>query len=356
MNGNTHDKITLNETSDEELNNASTEAECTASDTQSPEVQTGGAETVRAPEQKKNRGGIGKYTLACFAAFLLGGVLAAIRSLILFGEYDNKIALYPNGTAKTTLVACFVCFSVLLAAAAYFVTKDKKKYRLAYESTGMIFTQSLLAFSFAALAFSIFFASKAAQTPLSTFDSVMIALSLIAAVAFISEAFSKKDTLGTDASVILKLFGPLCCLFITFYFYFDKTTPIHNSNKKVATLAFAAVLLSLLYGTKAFVGNAKKIAYVCPTLLSVCYATAYAVPNLVWYFKVGSPLLLNVFFDFLTLALGAYSAMSLMSFELTDKEAEPLAEMPAADEPEAVESDTEGNDDAQAKDGKADEQ
>ena len=313
MNGNTEDKMTLNEeTLSEEKINEETEQV-----TEEGAVAAAEPETGNEPLKKKKSAG-SKYTFAALVAFLFGGVLAAIRSLILFGEYDNRIALYPNGDMKTALVAGFVLFSAALIVLAYFVTKDERKYRLAYESTGMIFSQSLLAFSFAALAFSIFFASKVSNPPLSTFDSVMTCLSLIATVAFISEAFSKKDALGTDASVILKLFGPICCLFITFYFYFDKTTPIHNSNKKVATLAFVAALLSLLYGIKAFVGNAKKMVYASTTLLSVCYATAYAIPNLVWYFRVGKPMLLNVFFDVLAFSLGAYAAMSLMSFEPID--------------------------------------
>lgn len=339
MNSNTQDKKAVNEEAVNEENRDAEEFAHEVSDEPTEQIE----ETSLQNSGKRKRTD-NKYAYAALVAFLLGGVLAVIRSLILFGDYDNKIALYPNGHLKTALIAGVVLFSTALAAVAYFLTKTDRKYRLAYENTGMIFSQSLLAFSFAALAFSIFLASKVAQVSLSTFDSVMICLSLIATVAFVSEAFSKKDTLGTDASVILKLFGPICCLFITFYFYFDKTTPIHNSNKKVATLAFVAALLSLLYGIKSFVGNAKKSVYVGTALLSVCYATAYAIPNLVWYFRVGTPMLLNVFFDVLAFALGAYCAMSLMCFEPIDNDIDANEPIPSDDDSEKNDGNDDGND------------
>ena len=71
-----------------------------------------------------------------------------------------------------------------------------------------------------------------------------------------------------------------------------------------------------------------KIAFVMLNMLCVGYCMMYSVPNLVWYFKTSTPLLLNVFFDVVTLALGILGAVTLLSFERVEKsdEAEQVTE------------------------------
>ncbi len=256
----------------------------------------------------------------CLAAVLSGGILAVLRSLVLFGGYDNRTALYPFGALNTALWICTVGFGVALAALAYVLLKKEGGYRIYSDSVGMIFSQSLVSFSFAALAFSIILLSKKAQASLDMLDSVLIALSLVAAVAFFSDAFAKKDVLGVDASVVLKLFASVCCLFVTFYFYFDGTTAIHNTNKKFATLAFVAGLLAILYTAKSYIKTTNKLLFVSVNALCVAYCMAYALPNLIWYFSVGTHLLLNVFFDVVALALGIWSGMTLISFVPSSEE------------------------------------
>ncbi len=250
-----------------------------------------------------------------FAALIFGGALSYIRSLILFGGYDNRICLYPNGALNTAFNICTAVFGVLLAVLSFIVLRGKEKYTVKQGGVGLIFSQSLTSLSFAALAFSVIFIAKKAETSLSTFDSVLVALSLVAAGAFFASAFADKETLGVDAGVLLTIFASACCLFITFYFYFDKTTAIHNTNKKFATLAFSAALLAVFYGSKAFIKKTNKAVYAALNLLCVCYSIMYAVPNLIWYFKTSSPLLLNVFFDVVCLSLGALSFATLLSFE-----------------------------------------
>ena len=262
-----------------------------------------------------------------FAALVCGGALAYIRSLILFGGYDNRICLYPNGALNTAFNICTAIFGVLLAAFAFIVLRGKEKYTVKQGGVGLIFSQSLTSLSFAALAFSVIFITKKAEASLSTFDSVLVALSLVSAVAFFASAFADKETLGVDAGVLLMLFASACCLFITFYFYFDKTTAIHNTNKKFATLAFSAALLAVFYGSKAFIKKTNKAVFAALNLLCVCYSTMYAVPNLIWYFKTSSPLLLNVFFDVVCLSLGILSFVTLLSFERAeDTQTEDAAE------------------------------
>ncbi len=284
--------------------NTEIKEQCDTSDTQGAELLPVGG------ERKYN-----KFAILCLVSLMCAGVLAVLRSLILFGDYDNKICLYPNGALNTALMTCTVVFFVLLSALAFISLRGEGKYKINYGSVGMIFSQSLASFSFAALAFSIIVITKKEEMSLGVFDSVLIALSLVAAVSFFSDAFAKKETLGVDASVVLKLFSSICCLFVTFYFYFDKTTAIHNTNKKFATLAFVAALLTTLYAAKAYVGRVNKIVFASANMLCVCYSVAYAVPNLVWYFKASSPLLINVFFDVVSLALAIVSAMTLLCFE-----------------------------------------
>ncbi len=268
--------------------------------------------------EKSTRVRVYKVAFMCLAAAVFGGVLAVLRSLVLFGDYSPIIALYPNGTVNTALWVCTALFGALLFSLAFLFLRGDEKYKINYSGIGMTFAGSLLSFSFAALAFSIIVISKKDEVSLSTLDSVLIALSLVAAVAFFADAFAKRDVLGVDASVVLKLFAAICCLFITFYFYFDATTAIHNTNKKFATLAFTAALLSILYGAKAFLKKTNKAFFVAVNLLCVCYSLAYAVPNLVWYFREGSPLLLNVFFDVVCIALGIFGGMTLLCFERAD--------------------------------------
>ncbi len=277
-----------------------------------------------------------KLIILCAVALIFGGVLAAIRSMILFGEYDNSICLYPSGTLNSALGLGAVLFGVILAVLAFLLLRGEGTYKIAYDSIGMIFSESLLSLSFAALALSVIVAAKKAEVSLTTFDSVLIALSLVSAVSFFADAFAKKDVLGVDANVVLKLFASVCCLFITFYFYFDRTTAIHNTNKKYATLAFAAALLSILYAAKVYLKKTNKVVFATVNLLCICYTLAYAVPNLVWFFKESEPLLLNVFFDVVALALCIMSGMSLLSFEKVkdvQKNEHKAAEVPTEKEP-----------------------
>ena len=145
----------------------------------------------------------GTFLLLFAVSVLFGGILTCFRQLILFGEYDNRICLYPNGFLNSALNISIVAFALIAFVLSFVLLRGEGKYRIKQDSALVIFSQSLTSFSFAALAFSVVFAAKKAQVSISTFDSVLIALSLVAAVAFFSEAFASRETLGVDASVVL---------------------------------------------------------------------------------------------------------------------------------------------------------
>ncbi len=264
------------------------------------------------PARKKRKAALVLLSVLCV---LFGIVLLTLRLLILFSDYDNSICLYPYGALNTAFGVCTASFVLVLIVLSFVFMRGEGKYKINYSSIPLTFSQSLLSFSFAALAFSVIFIAKRAETSLSTFDSVLIALSLVSAVAFFADAFASNETLGIDAGVVLKIFACACCLFITFYFYFDKTTAIHNTNKKLATLAFSAALLAIFYSVKAYVKKTNKAVFVALNLVTVTLCVMYSVPNLVWYFKNSEPLLLNVFFDVVCLSLGILSLSALLSFE-----------------------------------------
>lgn len=173
------------------------------------------------------------------------------------------------------------------------------------------FTGALLGFGFCALGISTFIATKMNTLPLSRFDGVLIVLSLVCAASFFMEL--KDGVLGKEASVVLMLFRPVCCLFVSFYFYFDSSTVIHDSNKKMATLFFATVLLALLYEVKMKLVPAKIPVFASLNALSLAYSIMYGVPNIVWYFTQGESLMLSIFFDIVVVMLGLWSVMCILS-------------------------------------------
>ena len=271
-----------------------------------------------------------KFRLLCIAGAVFGVIVAAIRSLIIFGEYDNKIALYPNGAMQTAFWISLAAFALILFVAAVLLGKGKEKYRPDFEPMPVLFSQSLCAFSFAALAFVIILTSKSTDKLYQVLDSLLIVLSLISAASFFMQAYAKKESLSADAQTFLKCFGPICTLFIAFYMYFDKSSVIHNTNKQIATVAFVFSLLFLLYSVKLYVSRVKLGIYAFWCSATVFVSVAYAVPNIVWFFMKRSPLLINVFFDILVISLGVYAACVLCSVKRADTPAKEKKEVECA--------------------------
>ncbi len=256
-----------------------------------------------------------KTVLLFIAVLVCGSVLAGLRMNILFGEYDASIDLYPKNSANAVFETALLIISVLLIFSGLLFCSKNTKYRPGFSGVAVTFSHSLLGLCFLALGFSRFIGSKLEGRSIGRFDSVLIILSLVCAASFFMEAFSKDSQLGFDAVTVMMLSRPICCLFISFYFYFDATTVIHNSNKKMATLFFALVLLTLLYCVKFRTESAKMPVFVSLTALSLCYGVMYAVPNLVWFFMHGEELLLSVFFDITSAALSIWCGVCLLTIK-----------------------------------------
>lgn len=253
-----------------------------------------------------------KTAVLCVAAVVFGAVTAAVRTLILFGGEGTPVSLYPNGGLTDVFAVLLLLFSVMLCLGVCIFNGESKRLTPNKGNGAMVFSGTLLGFCFLALALSVFFSAKLNETPLTMLDAVLTVLSLISSVSFFSDAFAKEQ-LSEEASIVMMLSRPICCLFITFYFYFNSSTVIHDSNKKTATLAFVFMLLSFMYGIKYHTGKPKTKSYISFTLLAVFYTIVYSLPNLVWFFAAGESLLRSVFFDLLPLAFCVYSAASLLS-------------------------------------------
>ncbi len=248
----------------------------------------------------------------CAIALLCGGVLAALRIKVLFGAYDPATGLYPRcpDTAAFEIGMLALSLSLALGGLMFVSIKD---CRIVPIPIVRDFSGALLGFAFLAVAVSTYVSSKVNMIALSRFDGVLIVFCLVCAASFFMEAFSKSDVLSKEAATLLMLFRPVCCLFISFYFYFDSKTVIHDSNKKMATLFFAAVLLSLLCEVKMKLTKTRIVLFASLYALSLCYSIMYAVPDLVWYFVQGDSLMLSVFFDVAAAALGIWSAVCILS-------------------------------------------
>ncbi len=281
-------------------------------------------ESVVCEGKKKNYSGMAR--ILCLCAILFGTIESALRSLILFGEYSNDIALYPRNTTTLVFAVSAILFTaVLLCFGLLFNSKDKDAWYVC-ESGASMFFGSLVGFCFLAFAITVMLAAKVNGTSLGTIDGVMIVLCLICAVSYIAGGLGMEKTLGSDAAAIMMLSRPIACLFIAFYFYFDQTTVIHNSNKKAATIFFVAALLTLLYSQRKNVGKPVSALYISFALCTVCHSLMYSVPNLIWYAKVGEPLLVNVFIDVISLVLGLLSAVYLMNVRSGGEECEPISD------------------------------
>lgn len=264
-----------------------------------------------------------KSTVLCVAAVLFGMLLAALRMSILFGSFDPAIDLYPKGSARDTLESVLFFGSlVLLLGGALFVSKENR-YKLNFSGVTMTFSHSFLGLCFLGLAIATFIRAKIGEVSLSRLDSVLIVLSLVSAASFFMEAFGTDAGLGHDATTVMMLSRPITCLFISFYFYFDTTSVIHSSNKRLATLFYALVLLTLLYAVKFRTQKPRVFVFMSFAALSVSYGIMYCIPNVVWFVLRGDELVLNIFFDLLALALTVWClvcVLSVRTLELVSRE------------------------------------
>ena len=251
--------------------------------------------------------------LCCGCALLLGAVLAALRINILFTSFDPKTDLYPRGEATTLFETLLLVFCVASLLCGLLFLSKENPYKINFSGIAMTFSHSFLGLCFLGLAFASFVTSKIRGVSLSRFDAVLVIFCLVCAVSFFMEAFGKEGQLGYDATTVLMLFRPVTCLFISFYFYFDASTVIHNSNKKLATLFFAVVMLTLLMTVKFRAAAPRVSTFVSLALLSIVCGVMYAVPNLAWFFAYGEGLVLSVFFDLLTVALVIWCCVCVFS-------------------------------------------
>ena len=256
-----------------------------------------------------------KSIVLLLASFVLGGVCAALRILVLSSDYIHSEGLYQNGRYYELFSAFAVGAGLVLFLLGLTFAAGKMRYTIREGSLLSIFANAFCGFCFLALAFSIFLSAKISGVGLARLDSVLVVLSLVCAVSFLLEAFSRQDNLSADALLIMMLSRPVVCLFISFYFYFDSSTVIHNSNKKVATLFFAIALLSLLYFVKLRCTEGKGWIFASVTAVSICYGITYVVPNLFWYFTKGEPMFLGIPFDVVGVALLTWLSSALLSLE-----------------------------------------
>lgn len=254
-----------------------------------------------------------KSAALCAAAVLFGALLAALRMNILFTSYDSTIGLYPQGSARSAFegVLFFGSLFVILGG-ALFVSKQAR-YKMNFAGVGMTFSHSFLGLCFLGLSVATFIRSKISDVSLSRFDSLLVVLSLVCAASFFMEAFGADVGLGQDATTIMMLARPITCLFISFYFYFDTTSVIHSSNKRLATLFYALVLLTLLYAVKFRADKTRVPVFMSFAALSVSYGMMYSIPNLVWFALHGEELVLSIFFDLLCAALTVWCVVCLFS-------------------------------------------
>lgn len=266
----------------------------------------------------------------CALSALSGVLLALLRMNILFGSYISSTGLYPEGTHTSAFETGLIVLSLSLAVCGFLFSSRGIRYEFVRLPVAGAFAGGLAGFGMLALGVSVFISAKISGESLTRFDSILVILSLVCAASFLMEAFSGEEKLSPDGVSVLMLFRPICCLFISFYFYFDSTTVIHDSNKKMAILFFAAVLLSLLYEVKMRVTRARTSTFVVLSALSLCYGIMYAVPGIVWYFASGEALVLSVFFDVAVLFLSVWCAVRLIS--LTSRTDTDGAEAPEASE------------------------
>ena len=254
-----------------------------------------------------------KGLILCLGSVMCGGILAALRTNVLFGAFDNTIGLYPKDGATAIFDMALIVTSIVLFLGGLLFCERKSSYKLNFSGIAMTFAHSFLGFCFLGLCVSSYLTAKINGMPLSRLDAVLIILSLVCTASYFMEAFANGGQLGHDTTTVLMLFRPVCCLFISFYFYFDSTTVIHNSNKKLATLFFALILLALLSAVKLRVQKPKMVLFMSSAALSVSYGIMYFVPDLVWFFSRGEGLMLSVFFDILALALTIWCCVCILS-------------------------------------------
>lgn len=254
-----------------------------------------------------------RSVLSCGIALLLGAVLAALRINILFTTFDPKTDLYPRDAMTSTFEVVLLVFCIASLLCGLLFMSKRSLYKINFSGIAMTFSHSFLGLCFLGLSFASFITSKIREVSLSRFDAVLVIFCLVCAVSFFMEAFGKEGQLGYDATTILMLFRPVTCLFISFYFYFDTTTVIHDSNKRLATLFFAVVLLTLLMTVKFRAATQRVSAFISLALTSIVCGVMYAVPNLVWFFSYGEGLVLSIFFDLLTVALVIWCCVCVLS-------------------------------------------
>lgn len=258
-----------------------------------------------------------KALILCLGSVICGIILATLRINVLFGAFDNAIGLYPKDESTAVFDTALIITSILLLLGGLLFCERKSSFKLNFSGIAMTFAHSFLGFCFLGLGFSSYITAKMNEIPLSRLDAVLVILSLVCTVSYFMEAFGRGGQLGHDATTVLMLFRPVCCLFISFYFYFDSTTVIHNSNKKLATLFFALVLLTLLSAVKFRVQKPKMATFMSFVALSVSCGIMYFVPDLVWFFSTGEGLMLSVFFDVLAVALTIWCCVCILSLKGT---------------------------------------
>ena len=280
-----------------------------------------------------------KCMLMLFASLLCAAVCGAFRFLIITTEYDHTEGLYPGGGNTDMLYAVIVASTLLLICLGAMFGSKSTEYTIKDGTPLTLFANTFAGLGFLALAFSIFLSAKAVGVGLGRLDAVLVVLALVCSVSFLLEAFSREGAITGDALHIMMLSRPICCLFISFYFYFDSSTVIHNSNKKIATLFFTAALLSLLYLVKIRITDSRIWSFMSFSAISVCFGITYFVPNLIWYFTEGEPMFLGIVFDIVCVAVCVLISAYMLSVRVVEKDGD-VKEKSGADalEADAVES------------------
>ena len=83
-----------------------------------------------------------KGRVVCLLSVLLGGILASVRMMILFGEYDPSTSLYPSGTLTDTFWLCSLIFSCVLLLSGLMFKSMGNNVCIQKQNTPTVFMES----------------------------------------------------------------------------------------------------------------------------------------------------------------------------------------------------------------------
>lgn len=242
---------------------------------------------------------------------VLGLIAVILRAAALFAEFDKDTGYYIASPVLRTAFLWVAAVAVLaFLLLALFCRKDLPAP--AYQnSLSVLFSAAFFIVALAVGTLFSFMSVPAATSSLAGFFWVMAALSALLSLLYFALFFKGSEAAGNRHG-LLGLAPAFFSLFTAMLLYFDRSIQMNAPAKFLQMLAFLLLACYFTAESRCLLGRACRPLYCFLASVTLFFASAASIPNLLYHLVERKTLVLSVVYDFILLAAALYTLARLL--------------------------------------------